>query len=87
MMTAPPSLPVLLTEIYKHLLSMKMVNGQDVDVLATLVMPSFFPVIVNPGLQFEDFLFVSELLQEMFDVVTKCQRLKLKQDEVPSVDT
>jgi hypothetical protein len=66
---------------------MKMVNGHDVDVLATLVMPSFFPVIVNPGLQFEDFLFVSELLQEMFDLVTKCQRLKLKQDEVPSVDT
>lgn len=76
-----------LTEIYKHLLSMKMVSGQNVEILATNVMPSFFPVIVNPSLQFEDFLFVSDLMQEMFDLVTKWQRLKLKQDEVPYVET
>lgn len=57
------------------------------DILATLVMPSFFPIIVEPSLQFEDFIIVSEMLQEMFDLVTKQQRSKLKQDEAPVVDT
>ena len=49
-------------------------------------MPSFFPVIVDTALQFDDFLFVSELLQEMFDMVTKYQRHKLKQDDFPQMD-
>lgn len=57
------------------------------DILATLVMPSFFPIIVEPSLEFEDFIIVSEMLQEMFDLVTKQQRSKLKQDEAPVLDT
>lgn len=57
------------------------------DILATLVMPSFFPIIVEPSLEFEDFIIVSEMLQEMFDLVTKQQRCKLKLDDVPAVDT
>ena len=75
-----------LAGIYRHLISERMLRNKG-DILATIVMPSFFPVIVEPSLEFDDFIIVSEMLQEMFDLVTKQQRVKLKQDDVPMVDT
>ena len=59
--------------------------GLSVNLIATKVLPLLIPQLVNPQLQYEDFVVVHEVLQEMFDVVDKHQRNKLKLDDVPKV--
>ena len=45
--------------------------GLSVNLIATKVLPLLIPQLVNPQLQYEDFVIVHEVLQEMFDVVDK----------------
>lgn len=52
--------------------------GLTIGILATKVMPAIMPMLVNDELGDEDFVYVSELLQEMLDHVRKGQRSKLK---------
>ena len=53
--------------------------GLSVNLIATKVLPLLIPQLVNPQLQYEHFIVVHEVLQEMFDVidrfVTKDSRL------------
>ncbi len=45
--------------------------GLTVNMLATRVLPLLIPQMVNTQLQYEDFVFVHQALQEMFDLVDK----------------
>lgn len=45
--------------------------GLSVNLIATKVLPLLIPQLVSPQLQYDDFTFVHEVLQEMFDVVDK----------------
>ena len=45
--------------------------GLTVGMIATKVLPLLIPQLVNPQLQYEHFVIVHEVLQEMFDVIDK----------------
>ena len=45
--------------------------GLSVNVISTKVLPILIPQMVNPQLQYEDFVFVQEVLQEMFDGIDR----------------
>ena len=45
--------------------------GLSINLLATKVLPVLIPQLVNPQLQFEHFVIVHEVLQEMFDVIDR----------------
>ncbi|XP_074604678.1 SCY1-like protein 2 isoform X2 [Brevipalpus obovatus] len=77
------SLAMPVARMYKQMLSDKRF-GLTVNLLATKVMPSMLPVVVNPGLDMDEFNFLSELLQEMLDQITKNQRNKIKSEKTVS---
>ncbi len=45
--------------------------GLTVNMLATRVLPLLIPQMVNTQLQYEEFAFVHQVLQEMFDHIDK----------------
>ncbi len=45
--------------------------GLSVNLIATKVLPLLIPQLVNPQLQYEHFIVVHEVLQEMFDVIDR----------------
>jgi SCY1-like protein 2 len=45
--------------------------GLSVNVLATKVLPLLLPQLVNPQLQYDDFVVVHEVMQEMFDAIDR----------------
>lgn len=71
-------------EIFRMMITDKR-YGLSVNLIATKVLPLLIPQLVNPQLQHEDFIVVHQVLQEMFDVVDKHQRNKLKLDDVPKL--
>ena len=58
------------SEIFRMMVTDKR-YGLSVNLIATKVLPLLIPQLVNPQLQYEDFVIVHEVLQEMFDVVDK----------------
>ena len=62
--------PSLLAEIYRMMLADRRF-GLSVNLIATKVLPLLVPQTVNPQLQYEHFVVVHEVLQEMFDVIDK----------------
>ena len=58
------------SEIFRMMVADKK-YGLSVNLIATKVLPLLIPQLVSPQLQFDDFTFVHEVLQEMFDVVDK----------------
>ena len=59
-----------LSEIYRMMLADRRF-GLSVNLIATKVLPLLVPQMVNPQLQYEHFVVVHEVLQEMFDVIDK----------------
>ena len=57
-------------EIYRMMLTDRRF-GLSVNLIATKVLPLLVPQMVNPQLQYEHFVVVHEVLQEMFDVIDK----------------
>ncbi len=57
-------------EIYQMMMSDKR-YGLTVNMLATRVLPLLIPQMVNTQLQYEEFAFVHQVLQEMFDHIDK----------------
>lgn len=45
--------------------------GLSVNLIATRVLPLLIPQLVNPTLQFDHFVVVHEVLQEMFDLIDR----------------
>nr|XP_040582110.1 SCY1-like protein 2 [Lepeophtheirus salmonis] len=75
---------VRVLEIYRMMLTEKR-YGLSVNLIATKVLPILIPQMVNPQLQYDHFMVVHEVLQEMFDVIDRHQRNKLKLDDVPKL--
>ena len=59
-----------ISEIFRKMASDKR-YGLSINLLATKVLPVLIPQLVNPQLQFEHFVIVHEVLQEMFDVIDR----------------
>ena len=59
-----------ISEIFRKMASDKR-YGLSINLLATKVLPVLIPQLVNPQLQFEHFVVVHEVLQEMFDVIDR----------------
>ena len=57
-------------EIYRMMLSDKR-YGLTIGMIATKVLPLLIPQLVNTQLQYDDFVYVQEVLQEMFDAIDK----------------
>ncbi len=66
----PTKKPNLFAEIYQMMLSDKR-YGLTVNMLSTRVLPLLIPQMVNTQLQYEDYVYVHQVLQEMFDHVDK----------------
>ena len=45
--------------------------GLSVNIIATKVLPLLIPQLVNPQIQYEHFVCVHSVLQEMFDVIDR----------------
>ena len=45
--------------------------GLSVNLIATKVLPMLIPQMVNPQIQYENFVIVHSVLQEMFDVIDR----------------
>ena len=45
--------------------------GLSVNLIASKVLPLLVPQMVNPQLQYDHFVVVHEVLQEMFDVIDR----------------
>lgn len=45
--------------------------GLSVNLIATKVLPLLIPQMVNPQIQYEHFICVHSVLQEMFDVIDR----------------
>lgn len=75
---------VRVLEIYRMMIADKR-YGLSVNLIATKVLPLLIPQLVNPQLQYEHFVVVHEVLQEMFDAIDRHQRNKLKLDDVPKL--
>jgi hypothetical protein len=45
--------------------------GLSVNLIATKVLPLLTPQLVNPQLQYEHFVVVHEVLQEMYDAIDR----------------
>lgn len=75
---------VRVLEIYRMMLADKR-YGLSVNLLATRVLPLLIPQMVNPTLHYDHFVVVHEVLQEMFDIIDKHQRNKLKLDDAPKL--
>ena len=61
---------ILLLEIYQMMLADKR-YGLSVNLIATKVLPLLIPQMVNPQIQYEHFICVHSVLQEMFDVIDR----------------
>ena len=59
-----------IAEIYRMMLTDRRF-GLSVNLISTKVLPLLVPQMVNPQLQYEHFVVVHEVLQEMFDVIDK----------------
>ena len=57
-------------EIYQMMLADKR-YGLSVNLIATKVLPLLIPQMVNPQIQYEHFVCVHSVLQEMFDVIDR----------------
>ena len=57
-------------EIYQMMLADKR-YGLSVNIIATKVLPLLIPQLVNPQIQYEHFVCVHSVLQEMFDVIDR----------------
>ena len=60
----------LYLEIYEMMLADKR-YGLSVNLIATKVLPLLIPQMVNPQIQYENFVIVHSVLQEMFDVIDR----------------
>ena len=45
--------------------------GLSVNLIATKVLPLLIPQMVNPQLQYDHFVIVHDILQELFDVIDR----------------
>ena len=61
---------IFLLEIYQMMLADKR-YGLSVNLIATKVLPLLIPQMVNPQIQYEHFICVHSVLQEMFDVIDR----------------
>ena len=61
---------IISLEIYRMMLSDKR-YGLTINMIATKVLPLLIPQMVNTQLQYDDFVYVQEVLQEMFDAIDK----------------
>ncbi|XP_072159341.1 SCY1-like protein 2 isoform X2 [Bemisia tabaci] len=68
--------------IYQMMLSDKK-YGLSVNLMATRVMPLLTPQLVNPALNLDQFTGLSNICLEMFDLIDRNQRNKLKLDTMP----
>ena len=59
-----------MAEIYRMMLADRRF-GLSVNLIASKVLPLLVPQMVNPQLQYDHFVVVHEVLQEMFDVIDK----------------
>ncbi|GAB6033329.1 hypothetical protein CHUAL_013097 [Chamberlinius hualienensis] len=76
-----PSILMTVVNIYKQLLSDKK-YGLTVNLIATKVLPSLTPQMVNPALDLDNFTLLMGVVQEMFYQVDRNQRNKLKLDNL-----
>ncbi|XP_077302425.1 SCY1-like protein bma [Arctopsyche grandis] len=74
-----PKIAVRVVGIYKLMMTDKK-YGLTISLMATRVIPLLMPQTINPSINLEQFTIIIEMLREMFDLVEKHQRNKLKAD-------
>jgi hypothetical protein len=60
--------------------------GLSVNLISTKVLPLLIPQMVNPQLQYEHFIVVHEVLQEMFDVIDRYRVCKMRDKDQVTLD-